>query len=245
MQDVVLHVGVLYPDQMPINGDYGNLTTVVNRCRWRNIETQTTDLSSGVSFDAETFDLMLFGGGEDWAIRATVAEDLQQTRARVLRETAIREVVIFATGGAYPLCGRYLETPEGKRIPGVGLLDVWTRESDAPMVGSIVVECGWLSPGVMTGIERHSGKTYLGRTATPLGRRILGHGNNGEDPTEGCRNRNVFGTNLQGPVLAYNPHLADYLVQLALQRRYAGYTLSRLDDAAEWRLHRQVTEGAR
>jgi CobQ-like glutamine amidotransferase family enzyme len=49
---------------------------------------------------------------------------------------------------------------------------------------------------------------------------LSGNGNNGQDKTEGARWNNVFGTYLHGPLLPRNPAFADYLLRLALQRRY-------------------------
>lgn len=238
--DVILRIAQLYPDRMSLNGDSGNLTVLTNRLRWRGLAFETTDVSVGDPLNSEGLDLILFGGGEDWIIQAAIAEDLKQTKERSLREAAIRNTVILATGGGYQLCGQYMETLEGKKIRGAGLLDLWTREGIKTMNGRVIVECRWLTPDLLVGMERHSGQSYLGRNATPLGRRVLGSGNNGEDPAEGCRNRHVFGSNLSGPVLACNPHFADHLLQLAIQRHIPDYTLPRLNDTAEWALHQQV-----
>lgn len=242
--DIILRIAQLYPDRMAINGDNGNLTVLTNRLRWRGLAFETTHVSIGDQLNSEGLDLILFGGGEDWTIQTAIADDLKQTKERALREAAVRNAVILATGGGYQLCGQYMETLEGKKIPCAGLLDMWTKEGTTTMFGRAIVECRWLKPDMLVGTERHSGQCYLGRNATPLGRRVLGSGNNGDDPAEGCRNRHVFGANLFGPVLAYNPHFADYLLQLAIQRRIPGYTLSRLNDTTEWALHQQAMEQA-
>jgi CobQ-like glutamine amidotransferase family enzyme len=240
LSDPALRIGILYPDRMRPNGDHGNLLVLINRCRWRGIAVETASISMGETLDPAAFDLLLFGGGQDWPLQEAVAEDLKKTKERALREAAVRNVVMLATGGGYQLCGQYIETLEGKRIPGAGLLDMRTIDGRAPMTGAVILECGWLKPDTLVGFERHTGRSYLGRAAAPLGRRLLGRGNNGEDPSEGCRQRCVFGTNLHGPVLAHNPHFADHLIRLALQQRHGDYPLSRLDDTAEWDAHRKV-----
>jgi CobQ-like glutamine amidotransferase family enzyme len=73
---------------------------------------------------------------------------------------------------------------------------------------------------VLVGFENHGGRTELGPGVEPMGRVLAGNGNNGRDSTEGARWRNVFGTYLHGPLLPRNPAFADYLLRLALQRRY-------------------------
>src|SRR2546422_718010 len=100
-----------------------------------------------------------------------------------------------------------------------------------------------ITPNTLVGFENHSGRTYLGPRAKPLGRVRMGFGNNGEDHTEGCLQGGVLGTYLHGSLLPKNPHLADHLIRSALRRR--GITeLSRLDDSVELAAHERILERA-
>ena len=66
----------------------------------------------------------------------------------------------------------------------------------------------------------------------------VGNGNNGSDKTEGARYMNVFGTYLHGSFLPKNPHFADYLIELALEKRYGEHIqLDNLDDDFELKTH--------
>jgi CobQ-like glutamine amidotransferase family enzyme len=73
---------------------------------------------------------------------------------------------------------------------------------------------------------------------------LAGHGNNSEDHAEGCVYRNVFGTYLHGSLLPKNPHFADYILGLALGRKYGerGAAVMRqpLGDTIEWRAHEHM-----
>ncbi len=69
----------------------------------------------------------------------------------------------------------------------------------------------------LVGFENHGGRTYLGKSLTPLGYTKKEFGNNDSDHTEGVLYKNTIGTYLHGPVLAKNPHLADYLIAKALR----------------------------
>ena len=89
-----------------------------------------------------------------------------------------------------------------------------------------------LTPSTFVGFENHSGLTYLQGDTKPLGKIITGHGNNGEDMTEGARSNNVFGTYLHGSFLPKNPHFADYMIELAL-----GEKLSPIDNSIELKTH--------
>jgi len=95
------------------------------------------------------------------------------------------------------------------------------REPGERLIGNVAIEVD-LGGGKRTvaGFENHGGRTYLGSGATPLGRVLKGHGNNGKDGAEGVRRDNLIGTYLHGPLLPKNAWLADRLVALALARRY-------------------------
>jgi lipid II isoglutaminyl synthase (glutamine-hydrolysing) len=103
----------------------------------------------------------------------------------------------------------------------------------------MALECDFEQTGrqVLVGYENHSGRTYLGPKAQPLGKVIVGWGNNGKDGFEGAMYKNVFGTYLHGPLLPKNPWFTDYLIQLALERRYGKVELVPLDDTIEIEAH--------
>ncbi len=80
----------------------------------------------------------------------------------------------------------------------------------------------------------------------PLGRVIYGQGNNGQDQTEGARYKNAVGTYIQGPTLARNPpHLADFILEQALSRRYDQVRLAPLDDRLENQANQEFFTGYR
>jgi hypothetical protein len=88
----------------------------------------------------------------------------------------------------------------------------------------------------LVGFENHSGRTYHGPGVRSLGRVLVGNGDNGEDGVAGALYRNTLGCYLHGSLLPKNPQLADYLLLLALRRRYgSGFVLPPLDDALELR----------
>jgi hypothetical protein len=133
-------------------------------------------------------------------------------------------------------------------LPGIGALDVHTVGGDVRLIGNIVVEVSEnLAIGSnpqskhlhLVGFENHSGRTYLGSGVQALGRVISGHGNNGEDGSEGAVFRNAIGCYMHGSLLPKNPQLADHLISLALRRRYGPDThISPIDDTLELRAQR-------
>ena len=148
--------------------------------------------------------------------------------------------------GGYQLLGNYYKAPTGEELPGVGLLDIFTIASDKRMIGNILIESNVSIPGkTLVGFENHSGKTFLGKNAIQLGRVVVGHGNNGEDRTEGAIQNNVFGCYLHGPLLPKNPAFADYLIEKALKRKNSSFKLKELQDDFETAAHQSSVKRSR
>jgi CobQ-like glutamine amidotransferase family enzyme len=155
--------------------------------------------------------------------------------------------VILAVCGGYQLLGHTYTTYDGRELEGVGVFDARSVPGDRRHIGNIVIETS-LGGTVRTlvGFENHSGRTFLGPGCAPLGRVLVGSGNNGDDGTEGAVHRNAIGCYLHGSLLPKNPWLADELLARALKRRYGeNATLEPLDDRLEQRAHEAVVERAR
>ena len=120
-------------------------------------------------------------------------------------------------------------------------MDAYTIAGKNRFIGNVTIETDFLTPNTLVGFENHSGLTYLQGETKPLGKTKIGNGNNGKDKTEGARYKNVFGTYLHGSLLPKNPHFADLLIELALEKRYGEkIKLSKLDDSLEYQAHESV-----
>jgi CobQ-like glutamine amidotransferase family enzyme len=216
----------LYPREMNIYGDTGNVRVLAQRLRWRGIDAQVATVSVGDRLPADA-DILLGGGGQD-AAQGELADDFLG-KGPDLQAMADDDVVMLTICGSYQLLGHEFLTHDGVRIPGVGVLDVSTRGSQTRLIGNISVETE--TAGRLVGYENHSGLTSLGSGVAPLGRTAAGRGNNGQDRTEGAIYRNVIGTYLHGPVLAKSPQFADDLLRRALRRRGIDTDLEPLDDS--------------
>jgi CobQ-like glutamine amidotransferase family enzyme len=221
----VLNLAHLYPREMNIYGDTGNVLVLRRRLQWRGIAATVTGIEVGAAIPSNT-DILLGGGGQD-AAQGEIGSDLQ-AKASTLRAMAADGVVMLAICGTYQMLGHEFLTKDGRRIPGTGVLDVWTSGSELRMIGNNAVDTEW---GRLVGFENHSGQTTLGAGVRPLGAARPGSGNNGSDATEGAVSGNVFGTYLHGPVLAKSPRFADELLRRALSRRGQETDLQPLDDS--------------
>jgi CobQ-like glutamine amidotransferase family enzyme len=238
-----IRIAHLYPAQMNIYGDRGNIITLVKRCTWRGIEVTVEAIHPGTSVDWNTIDVAFFGGGQDSG-QALIADDFVQRQGVEMRAAVADGLVTLAICGGYQLLGNYFLTHTGDKLPGIGAIDVHTIGGNRRLIGNLAVELDWQvapnAPRTLIGFENHSGRTYVGSGAQRIGRVLAGNGNNGEDGGEGARVHNTFGCYLHGSLLPKNPHFADYLIGLALTRRYGRADLTPLDDTSELYAHQQM-----
>lgn len=225
----------LYPNEMNIYGDRGNIIALTKRLEWRGFTVQYQPVEVGQQYDFTKADLVFGGGGQDRG-QAVVADDLQ-TRADNLHHAAADGVVMLLVCGLYQLFGHHFTTMDGEEIPGISLFKASTVGSNNRMIGNVIVATEW---GELVGFENHSGQTYLEEGQETLGKVLQGYGNNSQTPEEGAVTGNVFGTYLHGSLLPKNPTFADELLRRALERRGED-PLQPLDD----RLERQAAAVAK
>jgi len=236
-QNYSLTIGWLYPELMSTYGDRGNIIVLQKRCAWRNIQTEIVAIDQNTTDkQLKTVDL-LFGGGSQDREQEIVMRNLHKKK-KVIKELIERDVPALFVCGAPQLLGISYEPAEGKRIDGLGIFDMVTKHpgNDKPrLIGNVVAETTISAiTAQLVGFENHGGRTYLGRTAHPFAKIITGHGNNGEDGTEGVMYKNAIGCYLHGPLLPKNPQIADYLITRAMEVKYKKQiTLEPLDDAVE------------
>src|SRR5262249_25982762 len=102
----------LYPEQLNIYGDRGNILTFQQRCRWRSIALRIVTCGLGDALDPAAYDLLFIGGGQDKE-QEEVARDLRERKAAAVR--------IGVEGGlpGVAVCGGYqLFAPFFRPAPG-------------------------------------------------------------------------------------------------------------------------------
>lgn len=215
----------LYPRDMNIYGDWGNVLTLKRRLQWHGYDVTLLEYNPGDTFP-EMADLIVGGGGQDSG-QDVIQNDLLSIGSR-LHELAEADTPMLMICGLYQLFGKFFKTQDGHIIEGINLLDIETHAGPERLIGNIVTESQQF--GQIIGYENHSGQTFLGRKVEPLGKVIKGAGNNGQDDTEGARYKNVIGSYLHGSLLPKNPDLADFLIEKAVMKRYGEFKPTVIDD---------------
>ena len=224
-----LQILELYPREMGVYGDHGNVLTLARRCEWLGVPCAVSTHEVGQPFPSHA-DVVVGGGGQNTG-QERIADDLARISETIIAwaEVGIPMLMVCAM---YQLFGREYVTTDGKQLHGLGVLDVTTVSSSTRLTGNAVVDAAEF--GRLIGFENHSGRTFLENTVDALGTVGQGHGNNGTDQTEGARTHNVIGTYLHGPILPKNPQMADWLLKRAMSIR--GFVPSRIpldDEVAE------------
>lgn len=234
----------LYPREMNIYADRGNIIFMQRRCEWRGIGFEHGSVGAGEPIDPGAYDLFYIGGGQDRDQRL-VAEDMRATKRDGLASALADGASVLAVCGGYQLLGHSYQLGS-EEVGGLGLADLVTVRDPGPrLIGNIAIEVELDgSKRVLAGFENHGGRTRLGEGAEPLGRVLAGHGNNGEDGFEGVRDGNLIGTYMHGPLLPKNAWLADYLIAAALRRRGDDPELEPLNDEIENAAHDSARRAA-
>lgn len=228
-----LNICHLYPDLLNVYGDIGNILVLKYRAEQRGIKINVSNVSIKDSFPIDKYDIALFGGGQDYE-QSIVSKDMVETKKDDLTKYIEKGKVLLAICGGYQLLGKYYTTPEGEKLDGLDILDIYTEGGDIRFIGNTVIKNEEFNE-TYVGFENHSGRTYIGNLK-PLGKVIAGYGNNGEDQEEGCIYKNTFCTYFHGSLLSKNPELADRLLSTALKNKYGEeIKLEPLDDNLEFK----------
>ncbi|MDR0691308.1 MAG: adenosylcobyric acid synthase [Streptococcaceae bacterium] len=215
-----LTLGHLYGNLLNTYGDNGNLLMLKYLGEKLGATIKIQLISIDDIFEENAYDLIFFGGGQDYEQRI-VSKDIQEKKAAIIRYIENNGVLLAICGG-YQLLGHYYIEACDRRVEGIGALDHYTlNQQNHRFIGDVEI-ISQKTNEHFYGFENHQGRTFLGGGEQPLGIVVKGHGNNGEDKSEGVIYKNVYGSYFHGPLLARNPHLAYQLLSLAIKQKYEG-----------------------
>lgn len=210
-----LRIGHLYGNLLNTYGDNGNLLMLQYCAKQRGVQVETDIVSLNQPFNPNDYDLVFFGGGQDYE-QYIVSKDIQ-AKADAIKTYIDNDGVLLAICGGYQLLGHYYVDAKGKKISGISAIDYYTLNQDNNRFTGDITIVDEETGDTYNGFENHNGRTFLGDGVQPLGIVQVGKGNNGEDKTEGARYKNVFCSYFHGPLLVRNNHLAERIVDLAIK----------------------------
>ncbi|BAK57000.1 glutamine amidotransferase, CobB/CobQ family [Candidatus Arthromitus sp. SFB-mouse-Japan] len=209
-----------YPDLLNTYGDIGNILALKKRCKERRIEVKINNVHIGDDISLNIGDIVFIGGGQDFE-QSLVVDDLLSKR-NVIKDFIEENGCVLAICGGYQLLGKSYTTQTGDILEGLGILNIYTVASNIRKTGNIVIK-NEENGETYIGFENHSGNTYI-NDHTPLGKCIIGFGNNGEDSYEGLVYKNTICTYMHGPLLPKNREITDRLISNCLKSKYQNFT---------------------
>ncbi|GFZ26451.1 type 1 glutamine amidotransferase [Lactobacillus corticis] len=215
MADKLIKIAYLYEDLMNTYGDSGDVKILRFLLRREGYDVQVDNVSLGDEFNADDYDFVFFGGGQDFE-QTVVAKDLPRHRETLNKYIQAGNPMLTICGG-YQLMGTYYKTVSGTTIKGLDIFPLHTVfKADKRMIGDTRYQTEW---GEVKAFENHSGQTYFDNTDMlhPLGEMIEGYGNNPQDKVEGMRYRNFIGSYSHGPLLK-NVNVANAIMKQIIQR---------------------------
>ncbi|MBN2901269.1 type 1 glutamine amidotransferase [Limosilactobacillus mucosae] len=222
-----LNLAHLYGDLLNTYSDVGNIIALRYYAKQMDADIAVKVISIDDKFDPDEFDIALFGGGQDYE-QLVVSKDLPNKQAGIAKFINDGKPMLAICGG-YQLLGHYYVGANGEKIPGLGVLDHYTLSQDHNrFIGDITIK-NEETGQEYHGFENHNGKTYLGKGERPLGKVVSGHGNNGEDGSEGAIYKNVYCSYFHGPILTRNGEIAKKILLAALHHKYPDADLSQAE----------------
>ena len=109
----VIDIVSLYPKDMNIYGDSGNVLTIQRRLALYGYEPRVHAYNQGDAWP-EHVDMILGGGGQDTGQKKIIDDCFK--RADLLRSLAADGTPMLMICGLYQLFGEYFETVDGSRL---------------------------------------------------------------------------------------------------------------------------------
>ena len=160
----VIDIVSLYPKDMNIYGDSGNVLTIQRRLALYGYEPRVHAYNQGDAWP-EHVDMILGGGGQDTGQKKIIDDFFK--RADLLRSLAAGGTPMLMICGLYQLFGEYFETVDGSRLDGIGVIGAYTVGQEVRMIGNLTEHSADF--GDIIGYENHSGQTFLREGVQPLG----------------------------------------------------------------------------
>ena len=196
-------VEILYPELCNLYGDRGNMD-YLKHCL--TAEFRETPLGEEPWFASHEVDMLFLCSMTERSQERIIAA-LAPYKER-LQEMMDAGKLFLLTGNAMEIFGRYIETAEGERIAGLGLLDCTARRIIPKRANSLFL--GEFEGEKIVGYT--SRFSHLSTELPPLFRVEKGLGRQPECREEGIRVGGVLGTYLLGPLLVLNPPFTRWLL---------------------------------
>ena len=212
MELTILH---LYPEFMSLYGEYANLAVLRRHLEALGVTVSLRAAAAGEAPDFAGADMIYMGAGTERSARAAMPDFARYREA--LKAAAQDCAPMLFAGTAMDLIGKSVKEADGSSYEGLGLASFTTEHGKRRIVGDVYGHTG-LYPEAVVGFMNKCG--VVTGVETPLLASVeFGIGNEGEKTPEGFHWKNVFASQLTGPLLVKNPKLLETVAAALCARR--------------------------
>lgn len=204
-----------YPDLMNLYGSYANVSALRRYLERLGHTVAVEPVGPGEAAEVSGADFLYMGAGTERAARAAM-EDFARFGPAVKEAAEAGAVMLFA-GTAMELLGQSVTEADGTAYPGIGLASFTTVHGAVRIVEDVYGRTD-LFPEAVVGFMNKCGAVT--GVETPLLTSVeFGFGNEGARSPEGFHWKNVFASQLTGPLLVKNPKLLEAMAAAVYARR--------------------------
>lgn len=204
-----------YPDLMSLYGSYANVSVLRRYLEALGSSVTVETVVPGQEADLSQADFLFMGAGTEPSQKAALADFIRFGGA--VKSAAEAGVAMLFAGTAMELLGKSVIGADGKVYDGIGLAGFTSVQGKKRFVGDVYGRTD-LYPQAVVGFMNKC--SIVKGVETPLLTSLsMGYGNEGEGGAEGFHWKNVFASQLTGPILVKNPRLLEAVAAAIYQHR--------------------------
>lgn len=217
-----------YPDLMGLYGSYANVLVLKRRLEGLGNAVTVETVVPGREADIAHADFLFMGAGTERSQKAAMADFARFGGA--VKDAAESGTAMLFAGTAMELLGKTVTDADGRVYDGIGLAGFTSVQGKKRFVEDVYGVTALFPEAVVGFMNKCSVITGV---ETPLLESLaLGFGNDGEKKPEGFHWKNVFASELTGPILVKNPRLLDAVAEAICRQR--GETLPEERPVDRW-----------
>ena len=208
----ILH---LYSDFMNLYGEYGNVRLLTKALEEKKCEVVIDKKTvTDTEIDFAEYDFIYCGAGTE-SKRTFALSHLKKFKESLKSAFDSGKVMLF-TGNSWEMLGKSIETADGNVVEGLNLFSFEVKEQNARrLTGDIKAKAEFIETELIGFINKCS--SVYGVTSPLFTLTMKPDSFNFE--TEGVREKNLFGTQIVGPVLVKNPAFCEYMAELIIKNK--------------------------
>lgn len=212
MKIKILH---LYSDFLNLYGEYGNVRLLTKKLEEKDCEVvidKKTVTDNDIDF--ADYDFIYCGAGTE-SKRSFALNHLKKFKESLKCAFENNKVMLF-TGNSWEMLGKYIETADGSIVDGLKLFDFTVKEQNIRrLTGDIKAKAEFIENELIGFINKCS---EVENVTSPLFTLTMKPESFAFEQ-EGIHEKNLFGTQVVGPVLVKNPTFCEYIAELIIKNK--------------------------